>query len=156
MKKTAHSFILRHENPPIHGNTCLTMEKLAIFFILRHENQICISIPKNAAKDLSKSVKSLSNSVLRVTSVLLSCGHEQDLYISRLPCFAQRSNVPQSGRFLHGLQLSGCSSAQHRIASISRRLHDNPFPRSAPDSIVEGSDVPCTPCVFQILQLQVF
>ena len=39
MKKTAHSFILRHENPTIHGYTCLKMEKPATFFILRHKNE---------------------------------------------------------------------------------------------------------------------
>ena len=39
MKNTAHSFILRQENPPIHGNTCLKMEIPATFFILRHKNE---------------------------------------------------------------------------------------------------------------------
>ena len=64
------------------------MDNTRCFFILRQKNQICISVSKYAAKDLSKPEKSLSKSVARVTSVLLNCAYEQDLNISRLPFFA--------------------------------------------------------------------
>ena len=58
MKNTAHSFILRQENPPIHGNTCLKMEKPTTFFILRHKNEsgrVFLSAGSGAAELVERS-----------------------------------------------------------------------------------------------------